>query len=400
MDFRFSPEEEAFRSEVQEFLDREWPRERCLGSLPGGEKMPVPGPLAPGYMPSAEAERKLGAKGWLSLSWPTEYGGGGKPLVYQTIVDEELAYRNIPGSESIGRTIVAPTLIALGSEDLKREFLPRLARGEIDFCLGYTEPEAGSDLASLTTRAVVEGDDYVINGSKVYTSGADISHYCWLLATTDPGVAKHKGLSLFIVPMDAPGISVRPLLNLMNLGWFNEVVLEDVLVSRRGLVGMKNEGWHIVTAALSSERLALYHCRSQFRVFESLLEYAKRVQRDGQPLSQQPLLRQKLAQLATDFQVARLLTYRAAWLRGTGQALSYESAMVKLFNTELAQRLYQVAMEILGLHGGLMGDSARTVLAGMVSHNYLSVVQDTIGAGTSEVQRDIIARRGLDLPRG
>ena len=227
--------------------------------------------------------------------------------------------------------------IALGSEDLKREFLPRLARGEIDFCLGYTEPEAGSDLASLRTRAVAAGDDYVINGSKVYTSGADSSDYCWLLASTDPSAAKHQGLSLFIVPMNAPGVSVRPLMNLMNLGWFKEVVLEDVLVSRRGLVGAKNEGWQIDTAALSSERLALYHCRSQVRVFESLLEYAKRVERDGQPLSRQPLLRQKLTQLAIDFQVARLLTYRAAWLRGQGQPLSYESAMVKLFNTELSQ---------------------------------------------------------------
>ncbi len=312
----------------------------------------------------------------------------------------KLAYRNIPGSESIGRTIVAPTLIALGSEDLKREFLPRLARGEIDFCLGYTEPEAGSDLASLQTRAVAAGDDYVINGSKLYTSGADISDYCWLLASTDTSVAKHKGLSLFIVPMNAAGVSVRPLLNMMNLDWFNEVVFEDVLVSRRGLVGEKNQGWQIVTAALSSERLALYHCRSQVRVFESLLEYARRAERDGQPLLRQPVLRQQLAQLAIDFEVARLLTYRAAWKRGRGEPLSYESAMVKLFNTELAQRLYRVGVEMLGLYGGLLPDSRHAVLAGMISHGYMSAVQDTIGAGTSEVQRDIIARRGLDLPRG
>jgi alkylation response protein AidB-like acyl-CoA dehydrogenase len=398
MDFRLSPEEEAFRREVRAFVEREWPARP--GVLPDGSRIDVPPPITPGYMPSREDERKLGAKGWLGISWPVEYGGGGRPFFYQMIIDEELAYFNVPASEGMGRTIVAPTLLAYGSEQQKREFLPRLANGEITFCLGYTEPEAGSDLASLRTRAVAEGDEYVINGSKIYTSGADSSEYCWLLARTDPEPAKHRGLSLFMVPMDSPGVTVRPLANLLDIAWFNEVFFEDVRVSRLNLVGGENQGWRIVTTALSAERFSLYHCRSHFRLFRSLVEYARRVKKDGRPLFREPMLRQKLAQLAIDFEVARLLSYRAGLMRSRGEPLTYESAMVKMFSTELSQRLYDGAMELAGLYGGLLPESTRAVLGGTVGHGYLDAVQATIGAGTSEVQRDIIARRALEMPRG
>ena len=400
MDFRFSPEEEAFKREVQEFLGREWPLDRHSGTLPDGSSLPTPEPHVPGYMPSREAELKLGAKGWLALSWPVEYGGGGKPLVYQMIVDEELAYHNVPGAESMGRTIIAPTLLAWGNEELKKEVLPRIARGEADVCLGYTEPEAGSDLASLRTRAVLDGDDYVINGAKVYTSGADISQYCWLLARTDPDAPRHRALSLFLTPMDVPGVSVRPLPNLLDICWFTEVTFEDVRVPRRWLVGEENQAWQIVTSALASERLALYHWRSQRRLFESVLEYAKRVQKDDRPLGKDTTLRRRLADLAIEFEMARLLTYRAQWLRSQGRTLTYEAALVKAFNTEMTQRLGVVAMEVVGLYGGLLPASAKTVLGGIVAHGYLDAVQGTIGAGASEVMRDIIARAGLDLPRG
>lgn len=400
MDFRFSPEEEAFRREVREFLDREYPLNRHSGALPDGSSLPTPEPHVPGYMPSREAELKLGAKGWLALSWPVEYGGGGKPLTYQMIVDEELAYYNVPGAESMGRTIIAPTLLAWGSEELKREILPKIERGEADICLGYTEPEAGSDLASLRTRAVLDGDDYVINGAKVYTSGADLSQYCWLLARTDPEAPRHRALSLFLTPMDVPGVTVRPLPNLLDMCWFTEVTFEDVRVPRRWLVGEENQAWQIVTSALASERLSLYHWRSQRRLFESLLAYAKGVEKDGRPLGKDMNLRQRLAGLAIEFEVARLLTYRAQWLRSRGHALTYEAAMVKAFNTEMTQRLGVAAMEVLGLYGGLLPASARTVLGGIVAHGYLDAVQGTIGAGASEVMRDIIARGGLGLPRG
>jgi alkylation response protein AidB-like acyl-CoA dehydrogenase len=400
MDFRFSPEEEAFRREVREYLDREYPLDRHSGALPDGSTLPTPEPHVPGYMPSREAELKIGAKGWLALNWPVEYGGGGKPLFYQVIVDEELAYYSVPGAESMGRTIIAPNLLAWGSEEIKREVLPKVASGEADICLGYTEPEAGSDLASLRTRAVFDGDDYVINGAKVYTSGADISQYCWLLTRTDPEAPRHRALSLFMVPMDLPGITVRPLPNLLDISWFTEITFEDVRVPRRWLVGEENQAWQIVTSALASERLALYHWRSQRRLFESVLEFAKRVQKDGRPLAKDPALRCRLADMAIEFEVGRLLTYRAQWLRSQGHKLTYEAALVKAFNTEMTQRLGLLAMDIIGLYGGLLPSSARTVLDGIVAHGYLDAVQGTIGAGASEVMRDIIARAGLGLPRG
>jgi hypothetical protein len=398
MDFRFSPEEEAFRREVREFLDHEYPLDRHSGILLDGSSLPTPEPHVPGYMPSREAELKLGAKGWLALNWPVEYGGGGKPLFYQVIVDEELAYYNVPGAESMGRTIIAPNILAWASEEIKKEVLPKIACGEADICLGYTEPEAGSDLASLRTRAVLDGDDYVVNGAKVYTSGADISQYCWLLTRTDPDAPRHRALSLFLTPMDAPGISVRPLPNLLGTSWFTEVTFEDVRVPRRWLVGEENQAWQIVTSALASERLALYHWRSQRRLFESVVEYAKAAQKLGRPLAED--LRQRLAGMAIEFEVARLLTYRAQWLRSRGHKLTYEAALVKAFNTEMTQRLGLVAMEVVGLYGGLLPESAMTVLGGIVAHGYLDAVQGTIGAGASEVMRDIIARAGLGLPRG
>jgi alkylation response protein AidB-like acyl-CoA dehydrogenase len=198
--------------------------------------------------------------------------------------------------------------------------------------------------------------------------------------------------------MDVPGISVRPLPNLLGTSWFTEVTFEDVRVPRRWLVGEENQAWQIVTSALASERLALYHWRSQRRLFESLLEYTRRVQKDGQPLGKN--LRQRLAGMAIEFEVARLLTYRAQWLRSQGHKLTYEAALVKAFNTEMTQRLGLVAMEVVGLYGGLLPESARTVLGGIVAHGYLDAVQGTIGAGASEVMRDIIARAGLGLPRG
>ena len=213
MDFRLSATEEELRGEVCEFLTRE------LGTTHNSD----PAPMPPGYMPARDFELKLGAKGWLALSWPVEYGGGGRPVQEQFIVEEEVALHGGPASDAIARVIVAPIMQAAGSEDQKKRYLPQLARGEITFCLGYTEPESGSDLASLQTRAVREGDDYVINGRKVFTSGASSSEYCWLAARTESDSPKHAGITVFIVPMDSPGVEVRPLVNLLDETWFNEV---------------------------------------------------------------------------------------------------------------------------------------------------------------------------------
>jgi alkylation response protein AidB-like acyl-CoA dehydrogenase len=389
MDFRFSEAQERLRREVRQFLEQE---------LPGWADGASDGlaALVPGYLYYPEFERKLGARGWLGLSWPAEYGGAGLTPIDQLVVDEELAAYGAPGSENIGRTIVAPSILAFGNEEQKRRYLPPLARGDISFCLGYTEPEAGSDLVSLQTRAVAHGDDFIINGRKLYMSAAAWTTHCWLLARTDAEAPHHRGLSAFVVPMDSPGVMVSQLTNLLDTEWFNEVLFEDVRVPRENLVGQENRGWYQVAAALDVERLALYPYLTHYRVFRALLRYAAEAH---QTSGRRARLRHKLAQLAIEFEVARLLTYEAVWLRSQGHRPDWQAARVKLFNSEMSQRLYQVAVELVGLHAQLRGDSARALLSGVVAQGYLSTVQDTIGAGTSEVQRNIIAGRGLGLPR-
>ena len=388
MNFRLSEPEERLRAEVCRFLTEE------LGTTHTSEPRPMP----PGYMPARDFELKLGERGWLALSWPEEYGGGGRPVREQFIVEEEVALHGGPASDAIARVIVAPILMAKGNEEQKRRYLPGLARGEITFCLGYTEPEAGSDLASLQTRAVADGDDYVISGRKVYTSGATESDYCWLAARTDADAPKHAGLSVFIVPMRSPGTEVGPLLNLLDEEWFNEVTFDNVRVPRSELVGGENGGWEVLTSALGVERITIYRAFVHLRMLWSLVRHA-REKRDGQRPWDDASVRQELAELATGFEVARLLLWRAIGMHERGEEFRAQAAMVKLFNTELAQRLYTSGMAMLGPYAAVLG-GARAPWEGALPHAYLSAVQDTIGAGTSEVQRQIIALRGLGLPRG
>jgi alkylation response protein AidB-like acyl-CoA dehydrogenase len=388
MDFRLQPHEERLRTEVCEFLTAE------LGNGHDSDPVPVP----PGYMPAREFELKLGAKGWLGLSWPLEYGGGGRPVSEQFIVEQEIALHGGPASDAIARIIVAPIMLAAGSEAQKREYLPRLARGEITFCLGYTEPESGSDLASLATRAVREGDDYVINGRKLYTSGAESSEYCWLAARTDSDSTKHAGISVFIVPMDSPGIEVRPLINLLDEAWFNEVSFENVRVPVPERVGQENAGWQVLTSALGVERITIYRPFLHWRVLLALIRKA-RASANGDAKWEESTVRQALAQLSIDFEIARLLLQRAVQVHSEGVDYRAQAAMCKLFNTELAQRIYVAGLSVLGAYGYLL-DSHFAPWDGAIAHGLLSSIQDTIGAGTSEVQREIIALRGLGLPRG
>jgi alkylation response protein AidB-like acyl-CoA dehydrogenase len=388
MNFRFSEPQERLRAEVCGFLTEE------LGTTHTSEPRPMP----PGYMPAREFELKLGERGWLALSWPEEYGGGGRPVTEQFIVEEEVALHGGPASDAIARVIVAPILMAKGNDEQKRRYLPGLARGEITFCLGYTEPEAGSDLASLRTTAVADGDDYVISGRKVYTSGATESDYCWLAARTDAEAPKHAGLSVLIAPMDAAGVEVRPLVNLLDEGWFNEVTFDNVRVERGELVGGENGGWDVLTSALGVERITIYRAYVHMRMLWSLVRLAKETG-DSRRTWDDPAVRQRLAGLATGFEVARLLLWRAIGMHERGEEFRAQAAMVKLFNTELAQGLYETGIKILGPHAAIL-KGVRALWEGALPHSYLSAVQDTIGAGTSEVQREIIALRGLGLPRG
>jgi len=387
MYFRLTATEERLRREACEFLTQE------LGATHDSDPKPAP----PGYMPARDFELKLGARGWLGRSWPVEYGGGGRPVREQFIVEEEVALHGGPASDAIARIIVAPVMLAAGSEEQKREYIPRLARGEITFCLGYTEPEHGSDLAALETRAVREGDDYVINGRKVFTSGAESSEYCWLAARTDLDSPKHAGVSVFIVPMDSPGVEVRPLVNLLDKTWFNEVIFDNVRVPVSERVGLENSGWQVLTSALGVERITIYR---PFVHWQALCGLLRRARDSANGSSNGALIRHDLAQLRIDFEIARLLLDRAIQMHGEGVDYRAQAAMCKVFNTELAQRLYAGGIRILGPYGYLLDGSPLAPWGGAIAHGYLSAAQDTIGAGTSEVQREIIALRGLGLPRG
>ena len=389
MDFRLSDKQEALRAEVCAWLTRD------LGTSHESD----PTPMVPGYMPDRAFELKLGAKGWLAWSWPMEYGGGGRPITEQFLIEEEVALHGGSASDALGRVIVAPALLAAGSEAQKQAYLPGMARGELTFCLGYTEPEAGSDFASLQTRAVRDGDDYVINGRKVFTSGAESSEYCWLAARTSTENAKHAGISVFVVPMNAPGVEVRPLVNLLDKPWFNETVFENVRVPVSERVGAENEGWRVLTSALGAERITVYRAFVHRRAVAALARYAQ-ARHNGSRRWDDAGTRQAVAQLQTEYEVAGLLLQRAIQMHAGDVDYRAQAAMVKLFNTEFAQRLYQEGVAMLGLYGQLLESDPRAPISGSISHEYLSTVQDTIGAGTSEVQREIVALRGLGLPRG
>ena len=389
MDFRLSPEEETLRKEVCDWLANE------LGTTHDSDPVPMP----PGYMPDRKFELKMGQTGWLAISWPEEYGGRGRPIGEQFIVEKEIALHGGNASDALTRDIIAPMIIAAANEDQKRRYLPGMARGAITACLGYSEPGSGSDFASLQTKAERDGDDYIINGRKIWTSGANSSEYCWLAARTEGQGTKHAGISVFMVPMNSPGVEVRPIVNLLEKQWFNEVVFEDVRVSAADRIGAEGEGWRVLTSALGLERITVYRAYVHWRTLVGIVRWTKQ-QHNGSKQWDDRAVRQALGQLRTEYEIAELLLQRAISMHEQDQDYRGQAAMVKLFNTEFAQRLYETSVAMMSLYGTLTEDDPHAPYAGAMSHNFLSAVQDTIGAGTSEVQREVIALRGLGLPRG
>jgi len=323
--------------------------------------------------------------------------------VEQLIFAEEASYHRAPVGGSIAVAIVGPVVMIYGSEEQKREYLPRIASGDIDFCLCYSEPGAGSDLAAIQTRAMEDGDYYVISGQKIFTSLAHVVEYGWLAARTDPEAPRHKGISLFIVDMKTQGITVRPLIDMLGDHTFNEVFFDEVRIPKGCLVGEKNRGWYHMVTALDFERspnFMFFPISSVFPVIQDLIQFAKETKRNGEPLAKDPLVRHKLAEVYTDFEVGRMLAYRIAWMLEKGLIANYEASIAKLYATELAQKVANVGMTILGLYGPLAPGSRWAPLRGRIERNCLFSVSATIGAGTSEIQRNIIAIRGLGLPRG
>jgi alkylation response protein AidB-like acyl-CoA dehydrogenase len=287
-----------------------------------------------------------------------------------------------------------------GTDEQKARFLPPITKGEAVWCQGFSEPGAGSDLASLQTTAVQDGDEFVVNGSKIWTSYAHLADWMILLARTDPEAPKHKGISFFLLDMKTPGITVAPLIDALGRHQFNQVFFDNVRVPRDCLVGELNRGWYVSTATLDFERSGIQRVMGSLRTFRQLVTYARETQRNGRPVAAHPLVRYKLADLQVEFEVGRLLSYRVAWMQARGQIPNYEASVAKLYGTELAQRLANAGVRIMGLGGQLGPGSPWAPLQGKLETLYLAAAALTVAAGTSEIMRGIIAGRGLGMPRG
>ncbi len=394
MEFGFSAQEQAFRNEIREWLRKELPSDWF--GFTREEQF-----HGEGWKWSKTMSKKLAANGWLTMAWPKEYGGQGRPAIEQAVFQEEVSYHGVPGyGMGIGGVQwVGPTLMLYGSEEQKKEHLPKIAAADTWWCTGYSEPETGSDLASLKTRAVRDGDDYVINGQKIWTSSAHIADWCWLAARTDPNAPPHKGISVFLMNMKSPGVRVRVIKNMPNLDYFNEVFLDEVRIPARNRVGEENQGWYIVAVALDFERGGLTHYGEAKRALDKLCAFVKEAGHNGRGVSVTPVTRNRLGEIALEVEVQRLLAYRVAWLQGKGLVPNYQASVSKIFVTELKQRIARTGLEIMGQYSQLEFEERMAPMGGMLERMYLATIGDTIMAGTSEVQRNIIATRGLGLPR-
>lgn len=383
MDFDLR-ELEPLRIEVREFLASAWSRDLKLRADRGEA-----------YAEEVALRRELGRRGWLAPSWSTARGGGGRSFWESVVISEEFQYAGVH-SGSTAVSVVGPTLEMVGSEEQKQRFLPAIARGEIDFALGYTEPDAGSDLASLKTRAVRDGDEFVINGAKVFTSLATRAEYCWLAARTDPDAPKHRGISVFIVDMKSAGIDVRPLWT-MGERRTNATFWEEVRVPAANLIGELNRGWYYISSALDLERLAYYCPHKVEYLFDQLTDYLNAP--EGSGVREDPAVRAAVARNFTELTVAKVLYWRAASMIAHGSVPNYEASMAKLFQTELLQRMSLDGTRVMGAAGQLTPEAAEAPVHGLFEFEHRYHVYETFGGGSSELMRNIIATRGMGLPR-
>ena len=394
MDYRFTDEQEAFRQELRDFLTENL-----------GEDWRGIDPDAyfhdENWFHIRDLTAKMAERGWLTLAWPKEYGGQGRPHIEQMIYNEETAYFRAPTRDvSIGTHMVGPTLMLYGTEEQKTHYLPEIASGEAVYCQGFSEPESGSDLASLQLRAVEDGDDYVLNGSKIWTSGAHRSTHCYLLTRTDPDAPKHRGISVFIVDMDTPGIEVRPIINMFGIHYFNQVFFDNVRVPKRAMIGEKNRGWYIAATTLDFERSGVASFASNRRSIEELVELARETGTNGKPLNDDPMIRQRLAELWTRNEAGKTIAYNVAWMQSQGLVPNREASISKMMGSEIAQQIHELGVQMLGMYGILDKGSKWAYLDGRLAWLWMDSISLTIRGGTSEIQRNIIAGRGLGLPRG
>ncbi len=389
MRYEFTPAQLGWRDAVRAFIRKNVTPALLAEMRQVGNE--GDGPLAHAF------HQTLFDKGWWGVGWPTEWGGLGKSAIDQYIFGDEMSAAGAP-SMRLAISSVAPTILRLGSEQQKQHWLPRILRGEIDFAVAYSEPEAGTDLAALKTRAVLDGDHWVINGHKTWNTGAHSCSHNWVAVRTEPDAPKHKGISMLIVPMDAPGITVQPLWTWSGLRT-NAVFFEDVRVPRDALVGERGMGFYYAMMALDFERVMIGSVGMLARFLAELKVFVRRTRHDGAPLGRVPWVRRALADLEMRVEVGRQIGLLNAWLIDQGVVPTKEGSMAKVYVTELNARLASVGMDILGLNGQLAADDPAAALHGRLQWLYTVAPMQRFGGGTNEVQRMIIAQRGLGLPR-
>jgi len=391
VDFDFSPDQIAFRDQVEAFLDAnddpivfDVTRENMAQVADIPERRALMG--------------KVAEQGWLGITWPKEWGGQEGDGVYEYLLNEALARR---GGPQIGKGIgiIGKTILRHGSEKMQKEFLPKILRNEIDFAVGYSEPDAGSDAASMKLKATRDGDGWRLNGQKTWTTSAHFAEWYWVGARTDPDVAKHFGITLFLVPLDDPGITVNGIWT-MGDERTNDVFLDNVFVHDDYVVGEVNKGFQYISEALDLERFTMFTYSPIKQRLDLLCDYVATEEIDGQPLRDDPVVRKQIARLATEAEVARVLGLRfvAKSMKG-GAAPTSEASEYKLFTTELSKRLANASMDLGGPGSQLRVRTEEAPMKGRAESTYRYTVIDTVGGGGSEIQKNIISRRKLGLPK-
>jgi alkylation response protein AidB-like acyl-CoA dehydrogenase len=385
------PAANAFRQEVRDWLAKHWTPEKQVAH----RKKPF---KDQGY--DRDFSRLMGRDGWIGVGWPKKFGGQGRSPTEQIAFITEMANAGAPNhAHTTSESIVAQALFQHGSKEQQDEWLPFIRSGECYFALGYSEPEAGSDLAALRTRAVRDGDHFVVNGQKLWSTGCDKSDFMWLAVRTDPEAKKHAGISVLMVDLRSPGVTIRPSMALYGKT-FSTHFYDDVRVPAKNLVGGVNNGWKVITDALAAERVMIGGTRMAAleRAFDHLTEYLKTAVVGGKALRSDPVIRDRIGALAADLEVARQFQIRNSRLVEQGKVPLHEAAMGKVFASELQERIGQAALDILGT-GGLLSEDSPSAPLGEMEQLLRHSIMGMIGGGTSEIQRNVIAQRGLDLPR-
>lgn len=384
MDFSLSPDQERWVEEIRAFLREHFDEAAEAEARRTGNE--ASGPVLRAF------RGRLAERGWLALTWPVEHGGSGRTMFEQFLLMDEFAYWGAPAID-LTASAIAPTLMRVGTDEQKARWLPAILRGDAEFAIGYSEPEAGTDLASLRTTARLDGDEWVITGEKLWNTGAEFATHEWLVCRTDPDAPKHKGLSVFIVPVDEPGVNVQPIVTWGGIRT-NAVFFDAVRVGADALVGELNAGWRYVTTALDFERVAIGVTGGLRRLYD---ETVRLVHDRG--VAERADVRQTMADLAVRIEQARLLNYRAAWMVDAGLMPNAEASMTKVVTTELQARLAATTLELAGAEASVASSEAHPAVQ-LAHFQYRQAPYLRFGGGTNEVQRDIIAQRGLGLGRG